>query len=517
MTHEFLSIGQDSSPFEALPGIRTVNGTGFNPSFLQQMFGYTAENSTNIGPWFPFERGIQVPTPSYWDNGTSPQWGLYYWVQNQILQLNGTTNNWTDILTISNQQDINDYSIHTGLYEVYGTDGKLYGCGMYPGSTSNSHVGAVKFDVATETWSDSGEFNLGSTSRFSNCHYCIPWRGKLWLLTENKLYGYDPVADNITLEFPSVGSASSPNQKIFIMGQRFFIAVTVSSRLKIFERVGGLWAEMADLGQITMSADGMIDYAQTNTQVIFFFNSVETIGGTPMSGYRAVEVTTFDPQIGGTLVTDEVTTPVLSGFGQVFSDALNTYPDVRFFTSADSSAVPSQFPQINVYVQEDLTNQYGIAWQTFRWVDKASQLASLGAASGGGVSYVSSKSGAGGIIFSAPILPTTQRKVVVHQVEADEESVESGILVSYWAFGTTATAQVRIWCAQAVSPVSSPIRSFRGTIWSVVSGGTLFNFTQINNVPVSTTGGGSHQFVWYRSNDGWSPWLNFSLTVELSD
>lgn len=516
MTHEFLGIGFGSSPdFDGLPGIMTVNGTGFNASFLQQMFGYKGENSGVVEPWFPFERGIQVPTPNKWDNGVSKQYGLYYWVQNQILALNGTTDNWVDVLTIANQQDINDYSIHTGLYEVYGSDGKLYICGMYPGVTSTNHIGAIKFDPETETWTDEGETNVGS--RFANCHYCIAWRGRLWLAVGTGLYSYDPVSGN--LERRAIPfNVSSPDRKLFVLGQRFFVAGHFNTRLKVHEDVGGEWVEMADLGQISMSADGMIDYIQTYTQVIFLFNSVETIGGVPKSGYRAVEITTFDPNIGGTLVIDEVTDAVLSGFANVFHEDLNSFPDVRFFTSADSSAYVTQTPHINIYVQEALTNQFNIPWQTLRWVDKGSPLASLGGAFGGGTSYMSSKTGAGGIIFSADILPTTQRKVVVYKIEAADEVIEDGMLVSFWAFGDTDIGVITLRINFPISPVGGLIRSQQAVIHSVVSGGVLNGFVnQIDNVPVDKSGGGVHQLIWDRKSSFYHSWLAFGLTVILSD
>jgi hypothetical protein len=515
MTHEFFSIGRDGA--EALPGIQTVNGTGFNPSFLQKMFGYAPENPASTEPWFPFDRGIQVPTPGNWDNGVSKQWGLYYWVKNQILALNGTTDNWVDILTMADQQDLNDFSIHTGLYEVYGSDGKLYVCGMYPGVTSIHYIGAVKFDVENATWSDTGELNINS-GRFTNCQYCIPWRGKLWLATQNKILSYDPVFDTIEYRAGPGFSSVEYSEKIFTMGQRFFVAGKRTNQLKVYEDIGGNWIEMADLGQITMNPDAMMDYAQTNTQVIFFFNSVETIGGTPMSGYRAVEITTVDPNIGGTLIVDEVTDPVLSGFANVFHSDLNSFPDVRFFTAADGSAFPLQFPQINVYMQEHATAGYNEPWQSFRWVDKVSPLGGLGPAFGGGHAYMSVKLGGGGRIFSADILPTTQRKIVVYKIEGADEVTEDGLLVSFWAFGDVGTGVVTIRVNFPVSPVGSLLRAQQGIIHSVVSGGILNGFVnQIDNVPIDKDGGGVHQFIWDRQTNFFTPWLAFGLTVILSD
>lgn len=510
MTHEFLSIKGGQGIDDADPGIMTVNGTGFNASFLQQMFGYDEENTAGNTPWFPFDRGIQVPTPTTWDNGVSKQWGLYYWNRNQIMQLNGTTDNWVDIFTVADQQNIWDYGIHTGLYEVYGSDGKLYVCGIYPGVTFNN-MGAIKLDVETGVWSDTGQQSLGF--QFTNCTYCISWNERLWLATQNRLISYDPVSGNIEVE--TISGDGRPDQKPLILGQRFFVCTEHVNRLKVWERIGGTWVEMADLGQITHDADALFDYVLTETQAIFFFNSVETISGTPKSGLRAVEVTTVDPSPGGALIVDEVTETVLAGDANIFHEDLNTLPSIVFWSAADSSAFPDQAAQVNLYRQS--FTGYPEAWATQRWINKSSALGSLGPTFGGNNSYVSCKDGAGGRIFSADILPTTQRKIVVYKVEPADLVVEDGLLVSFWAFGDVGTGQVRIRRSYAVFPVGSVIRVNRGTIHSVVSGGTLFNFTQINNVPVDKNGGGVHQFIWDRNNDAQAPWLAYALSVELSD
>jgi hypothetical protein len=523
MTHEFLGIGYSSmaSGYEGLPGIMTNNGTLFQGgSWLQQMFGFQNENSglPFSEPYFPFDRGIQVPNPDTWHNGVSPKWGLYFWVKNQILVLNGTTNNWEAVLTMATQHNLKDYGIHTGLYEVYGSDGRLYVCGMYPSTFGNLYTGAIKLDVETNVWTDiPGQL---VNQRFIDCQYCIAWKGKLLLLVGPRLYTYDPVSDVITQELLPTSFTTS-SSRLLIMGNRLFgCDKSLAGRLKIFEDVGGVWIEMADLGQITMTSIGCFDYAQTKDAAIFFFNSVETIGGVPMSGYRAVEVTTFDPNPGGALVIDEVTTPVLSGFGQVFSAALNSFPDARFFTCADSSAVPFQEARINIYHQEQAAAPpygYGQPWATYRWVNKASQLSFLNVA-GGGTSYVSSKSGGGGHIFSADFLPTTQRKIVVYKVETADDIVQDGLLVSFWAFGDTDTDSGRIYVNYPTQfVVGSLIRGNGGTIHSVVSGGTLFQFQRIDNIPISRTGGGVHQFIWDRATDNFNPWQAFGLTVDLDD
>ncbi len=511
MPFEHLSIKSGAGGTDADPGIMTVNGTGFNPNFLPKAFGYDEENTAANVAWFPYDRGIQVPTPTTWDNGVSAQWGLFFWNRDRILQLDGTTGAWTDVLTIADQQNLWDWGIHTGLYEVWGSNGKLYVCGLYPGTTSSNYVGAISYSVETSTWTDTGEQDLGLFSRFTNCKFCISWNERLWLCTENKLYSFDPVAQTIEVEALTGVFTSSLHQSPFVLGQRFFLAGIDSGNLKVFERVGGAWTELADLGPISLSLTlGTWDYALTQTQVVFFFNSVD--GGS--AGYRAVEVTTFDSNVGGPLTTDDISIPVLQNYANVFQVGGITNPNVRFWCSADSSAFPDQPPQINVHLQD--TTGFGEAWQTLRWVDKNTPLGGLGPAFGGGNSYISSKNGAGGSIFSAPTIPSTQRKVVVFKVEAADPTIANGLKVSCWTFGTTATASVRIRVTYPVSPVSSQIRAFRGTIHSVIAGGTLSS-NQINNVSVNSTGGTPLEFIWDREADGWKPWLVFGLSVELSD
>lgn len=511
MPFEHLSIKSGAGITDADPGIMTVNGTGFNANFLPQAIGYGEENTAGNAAWFPYDRGIQVPTPTTWATGTFPQYGLFFWNRNQILQIDNTTGSWTDILTISDQQNLWDWGIHTGLYEVWGSDGRLYVCGIYPGATSTNFVGAISYSTATDTWTDTGELDLGSFSRFTNCKFCISWNERLWLCTENKLYSFDPVANTLLIESLTGVFTSSHHQSPFVLGQRFFLAGIDGSQLKIFERVGGAWTELADLGQISISASlGTWDYALTQTQVIFFFNSVD--GGS--SGYRCVEVTTFDSNVGGFLTVDDISFPVLQNYTNVFQPGGTSNPDVRFWSSTDSSAFPDQAPQNNVHLQE--ATGFPEPWQTLRFVDKNTPLAGLGPAFGGGNSYISDKNGAGGFIYSAPTLPSTQRKIVVARVQPADTTISGGLRVSYWAFGTTATASVRIRVTYPVSPVSSQIRAFRGTIHSVISGGTLSS-NQINNVPVNTSGGGLHEFIWDREADGWKPWLVFGLSVELSD
>lgn len=500
MSHEFFSINSGPTTGSGFPepGIMTVNGTAFNNIFFPFMLGLGLENTSNNTSWWPFDRGIQAPSPTTWGSGKE---GVYFWHKNNIYLRDGL-GNWDSVHMVANQQNVLDYGIHSGLYSLIGRDGRLYVAGLAPSATGPSNTVGIRLDVASDAWS---EVDSAATPRMDNVQICYPFQGDLWAAGNGNFYRYD-VASNKIYTIMRPGDVSY-HYRFFNFGSRFFVAGPGGLNImKVWEYFAGIWVELLSLGAFTVSATGLWDLMLLHTDAYLIWNS----NGGGSSGYRFVKITPVTTDFLTPLTNTELTDTVLALSPYIYSTALNNNPNGRLFWASDGNSYPELPPRVNLYHQP--VGTYSQDWDANRWLGDTTPLGDLGDAQPGTHTYVSNRFGSGDGLFHSPNIPTIQQEITIYRLVSTETDA---LAILFWCFGLTRTGRVKLWITTPEYPLTTPLRYQRGQILSV-TGGTL-NVAQnrMDNVPISPTGGGTLELVWDRDSDDFDLTQLVAVSLEL--
>lgn len=505
MTHAFFSIQNGPTGVNPSPGIQTSSGTGFNPNFMLPSLPTTdLENTGASTAWFPFDRGIQVPSPDTWPNSE----GVYFWNTNKIWIRDLGANTWTIAHTIAGMRDVLDYGVKSGLKALIGKNGRLYVAGVCPHTDGAANGMGVSLDVEANTWQESASINNNGT--WDLLEAAFVHRGELYVPTNEDIVVYDPAANSCRLIVHPINPLTA-KYRFFSFGQRLFMAGSgTGGDMMVWEHYAGLWLEQANLGDYEVASTGMWAILHNKQAVYILWNSNE---GTA-SGFRMVKVAPSLPDPFSPLSITDLTDDQLQLSPYIFSTALNSNSAARLWAASDGSEYPGIDPLINLYIQAGGT--YGEAWDANRFLGEQTALGDLGDPFGGAQTYMSSPFGDSPYIYNSPNIPGDQVKAVVYKVEPADDIVEHGLLISFWVFGNTDTVRVRLRHTNPFFPIQTPVRDQLGTIHSVVAGGLLnVNANRMDNVPVSTVGGGVHQLIWDRDADGYDNTQDTPFALEI--
>jgi hypothetical protein len=253
----------------ARPGIHNNNGAAYTDvGVFPIASSLAAENTSGSFAFYPYDR-IAFATQVGVD--WTDKWGAWLYHQNEIRENTGA--DWPVVHVTTGQQNLLDFGIHTGLYQVWGHDGKAYLCGLYPGANAGE-VGAVRYDYETGVW-DSWVENVGG--KFTACTSCLPYAGRLCLATEGWQYTVDPANRKIARAAGPTGS-SDARDKLFTLSDRLFWAGRFAGRLKVYESLGG-WQEVADLFALPIAVGGEWALIQDYSRVaLVFYSGLRQLG-----------------------------------------------------------------------------------------------------------------------------------------------------------------------------------------------------------------------------------------------
>jgi hypothetical protein len=250
---------------------------GVTPPLFDQMVGVSGENLAKATTgWRPYDRIVFAPRAGV---QFDLAWGAHAYQGDKIYRHVGGGGGWTAIHTCFRQENLLPFhGVHTGLYTVWGNDGKHYKVGIYPGldgvGTPGDTVGAVVIDVATGAVTSFTREGIGGS--FTHLTYPLAWRGKLYLATQGSLFSVDPASSTIDrIPGPAVGPDGQGRDKLFILSGKLYWIGRSSLRMKIFELFSSLWVEAGDLWPFSLSTKGefavFADY--TTVGVVFYTGS----------------------------------------------------------------------------------------------------------------------------------------------------------------------------------------------------------------------------------------------------
>lgn len=497
------------------PGIYISGGLGFTDvGVFSIATTLAAENTADSFAYYPYDRiALATRAGVNWFSNPGGEWGAWLYHQNEIRRNDGT--DWPIVHVTTGQENLLDYGIHTGLYQVWGSDGVAYLVGMYPGANAGE-VGAVRYNYETGAW-DSWVEVVGA--KFTACTYPLAVGNRLLLATEGSLYAVDPAQRKIRRTAgPAV--ATDARDKLFVLSDRLFWAGVAGGTMRIWEDLGG-WQQVAILGTCPIAAGGEWALVQDYSRVGFVFFSglrqlgfpafdtylshfsVEAPSSAPLSALSIVDHTLSDQPL---LLTFSIPIPlntsVVAG-GQHesdFSALASTNPQLLFAGGSAITAALNPFKRLRTALKLETSGVDGP-------LTSPTSFPTLP----GSVTYPSLRYG-----FTDGILSRDER---IEPYKVEEDPVVPGALRIHYAAHTRQAGglqmSVRIYYRDTATPgltgaEGSPHPLKAATIAHVPSllvgydtvSGAFNNVAQkrIDNVPLLITGA-DHYVVWDRNAD----------------
>lgn len=482
MSSQWPALGPQST--NPVPGVYINNAQAWSNVGFYPATSIAGENAPNDVNYYPYDRIIHVPRIGRdFSNG----WGAWLYQRDRILQ-NGSAG-WTDVHMCTGQQTFNDFQNHSGLYSVFGTDGKLYVCGFYPGNGANE-VGTVRLDVETGAWSSTLHNTVNI--RFSATTYPIQHRGQLVWAARGVMWRYDPVNDDLD-EITLPDGHLDFRDKLFSLGKRLFLAARHSTgAMRVYEYYGG-WYQHASLRNWNPNNGAdfgvMIDFGEAS--LIYFDGPRALPGGTTFFTHYTISVS--GPGFLSPLVITDVTdaTSPLS-FGLVPNANSTVY------CAQDADDNPTVSTGNTIFVGLGNANPYQSTREPFRYAGSNARWTDLMGSIPGSISYTSARYGLGDTLLN-----NTNKNVCFRVSRAD--NVKAGALrFDYWAFSTApGTDQaVRIYfrdrsVAGAFGRLGTKLPLQAGTIIDFDAGGGTLNAAErrVEGVP-TLLAGAAHYLVW---------------------
>jgi len=226
---------------DALPGIMINNGvTWSNVGFLAGLpVGAGVEDPGGATTdFFNYDRQIQVPHPN---SPSNEGYGIYVWNQDKIWLRENPGPAWVTKHTMTGMENLLSFGVHTGLYDMIGTDGRLYICGMYPGANADE-MGYYVHDVQADTYQSGVQPALDKPTRMG---HATPYQGKLYWASQGDLYILDPKRRTIAV-MPT--PTNDHRDKLVVLGTRLFLIGETANTLRLYEVYGSVFNEISNLG-----------------------------------------------------------------------------------------------------------------------------------------------------------------------------------------------------------------------------------------------------------------------------
>lgn len=482
--HFQVASGPTTGSGEAQPGFlindgATPIGTGF-ATISSGLAGL--ENTANDPEWAPYDRMVQVPTLN---SGADQPFGIFVWQQNKIFDQNPVGGAWRAVHTVTDQENLLDYGVKTGLIQVFGEDSRPYLVGFYPATAANT-VGVVVYDVLAETWS-SQTFDVGD--KFSNCTYAVEHDGKAYMASEQNIYVYNPAGDTL-IRVPNTAALGTDwRDKVFVLSGRVFVASVAGSSMRIYEYFGSfkLHSTVSSARSGVEAEFGVL--MSRDAAYLHFFNTGHEI--------QCFEVEASLDPMSSITVTDRSEA--------VWGSPVPLVTESRVTCRQEYEDDPKSDRGGTMVLQTAFIagkTRYQSAWNTFRWNGPTTFRTGI-ATDGGETTYTSSPKGDGIHIYhGATAVDGTE--VPIYTLE----DLGNGLLsVRFGVFGATgspATQALRLlFGTEDDSPAG--IADTQGTIISI-SQGSLDGQGRAHSVPLTPNSGlqGSayYTLTWDRLADG---------------
>jgi len=482
------------------PGVYINNGQFWSNIGFFLPITVAAENLANDRDYWPYDRIVLAPRIG---RDFTDGFGAFCYQRDRIFQ-NGTAG-WVEVHQCVSQENLLDFGVHTGLYKMFGKDGRAYVAGMYPGAGAGE-VGGVSYQLESGVW-QSQVSQVGV--KFTGCTWPLSHRGRLWLATEGNVYRFDPV-DMTTDVIPGpTDLAIDKRDKMISMGGRIFLCGRQSgtNRQYLWEYIGGwvgrgaLIPGTGGLAAYSSGAGGEWGYIQdyAAVYVIWYSGSRTVMRGTIYHSVAQIQLddTEF---LGPITFTDRSpeTSPIYAGAGTPQNDAV-------VYCAQEADAAPASSTGNTIYANfgDDLISgaaPFALVKDSYRWAGTNAPWSNLSGNSAAQVSYTSNVWGLqDGILFNTD-------KIVVYKIERDDAAAPGAVRIYYWAFQSTPGLQsVRIYMkdysdtgpfgrrgTKIPLQVGTPIATSSGTI----------NVGQKRVDDVPTLLAGSDQFItWDRVAD----------------
>jgi hypothetical protein len=506
---------------------------------FDQMTGIGAENIALATTGYrPYDRVIFAPRAG---RPFPTRWGAYAYHTDRIFEHIGGGGGWVAQHTCVRQENLLPFhGIHTGLYTVWGTDGKHYKVGIYPAVDIGSgfpgdHVGAVVMDVATGVITSFTQEDLGAG--FNKCTVALAWKNKLWLATQGNVFIVDPAAQTIVREDgpPGYSGGQGDDQgrdKLFILSGKLYFCGESSNRMKVFERLThGTWVEMADLFSFQVGAKGEWALFQDYTTVgVIFRTGIRQwpnpgdLGGPNDPDYNTIfghwTIDATGPELLAPLtVTDrtQASNSIFSPLNLDHANSLFVETGVDAFITAGHGAEDDAHFQVDTGIA--LKFAHTAAGEPYERDSRSVGMSSASSAFGAGMTGYSALAARGPRSFRSSrygmlddILSRNERSTPT-RVLRDDTIVPGAIRIEYVSHTTLAGAPGRadmstrvyyrerdVAGATGVDGTPQPLKA--GTLIGFDPGGGSLNTVnrRIDNVPM-TQNGSVHYVIWDKETD----------------
>jgi len=275
-----------------------VNGWGLYEEYsrgtlyLGRINGDAALANENTGAnleWRAFDRSVfaSVDTPP--QAATPAQTGshrIFWFQQNAIQESVSLPVPFAVVHTVTGMQNVLDFGLHTGLYNVIGFDGLRYLCGLYPGANA-TETGWVKWNPRTNVWT-SGIVSGTTRPSGNRMGPCVGFDSQLCHASNGVLTTFDPVGETIN-QLPYTNGSSI--DRVVVSSGGLYVVSAGSGRITLHQLAFGLHVTN-DLGAHAINIAGggefaLMRFGSTDDHNLFFVMFYTTTGGTGSKCYKA--------------------------------------------------------------------------------------------------------------------------------------------------------------------------------------------------------------------------------------
>ena len=246
------------------------------------------ENTAVNVEWRAFDRSafasVDVPPQA----ATPAQTGshrIFWFQQNAIQESVSLPVPFSVVHTVVGMQNVLDFGLHTGLYNVLGFDGLRYLCGLYPGALAGE-TGWVKWNPRTNVWTSG---IVAGTTRPSGNRMgpCVAFDAQLCHANNGVLTMFDPAGETIN-QIPYADGSSI--DRVVVSSGGLFIVSAGAGQIKVHQLAFGLH-EISNPGAHAINIAGggefaLMRFGSVDDHNLFYIMFYTTTGGTGSKCYK---------------------------------------------------------------------------------------------------------------------------------------------------------------------------------------------------------------------------------------